>query len=264
MVPAPQIPLHQLGWLADGATDLKMASPIAAVATTAAVSSVGAGTAFGAAAGPIGAAVGAVIGIIAGLWAAHAARAKGAKTENAAVNSAVQAFDASLKALFDAANSGGVTPSQAVQILQQISQQYWQGMTPFMTGPGRADASGAGRNCAALAAAQAKSNQCNKSCTAGCCVGCMNVYPVITAASQMFSGIPAGPPYGQLNSDGSFTLNVTPVNSSKYGASARAGYSLSYKPPSTAQSIDGELSSLTGGGSILPLLLLAGAFLVLQ
>ena len=244
-IEAPKVPLHQLGWV--GATPIgpavtSVAAPIAGAIT----SSLVADTAAGAWAGPIGAGVGAVIGIIAGLWAAHDARVAGAKTENAAVASAVVAFDGSLKAIFQAANSGQLAPSDAVSALQQTLGYYWSSMAPYQSGPGRADASHGGAACGSV--------KCNKSCTAGCCVGCLDLTPAITAAIGVFQA-------------GGGTITVPQVYGDKYGLKTRSSYTLTYTPPSVAQSVTGELAALTSGsgGSILPLLLLGvAAFLVLK
>src|ERR1700726_1580556 len=92
----------------------------AGIATTAIVSSVAAGTAAGSWAGPIGAGVGALVGIVAGLFAASAARAKGAKTENAAINKYLPSWDQALTQIFAAANAGTSTPAQCIAAIQQI------------------------------------------------------------------------------------------------------------------------------------------------
>jgi hypothetical protein len=257
-ISAPRVPLYQLGWLGvDPARVVVASAPVAAMATTAAIASAGAGTAWGAAAGPIGAAVGLVVGIIAGLWAAHEARAKGARDENAAVNSAVTAFDGAIRAIFDAANSSdpskNIPASTAAQLCQQQLQTFWQSMQPHMQGPGRADSSGFGAHCGdgTLNAGGACTgtpggHRCDKSCTAACCVGCQDLYPTILQCAQVF-GNPAGG-----------TVQVCKVFGSKYGAVTRAGYSLTYKPPALPTSADGILSSLTGGSGLsLPLIAVA-------
>ena len=205
-----------------GPTAVGISAPVAGAATSAFV----AGTSIGAWAGPIGAGVGALVGIIAGLWAAHDARAAGAKSENAAVGSAVQAFDASLSAVFQAANSGQVTGAQAVTICQQILQQYWTGIAPYTSGPGRSDASRGGSACSGLS--------CNKSCTAGCCVGCLDIAPSI----QNCVNVLASPNGG--------TATILKVYASSYGLSARNSYTLTYTPP-PAGSVAGIANALSSG-----------------
>ncbi len=240
-----------------GASGPQLFATAGGVAVSAATSA-GAFAAAGAAAGPIGAGIGALIGLIAGLWAGHNARAAGAKNENMALNSAVQAFDASLQAVFQAANSGSVTGAQAAQACQQILQSYWTGMQPYMTGPGRADASKGGSICTKSAmtlnlttdncARFNGSLPCNKGCTAGCCVGCNDLAPAIMAAISVFSSPTGG------------SVNVCTVQGSGYGAQTRAGYTLTYTPPSAA-SVAGVANSVTSSSVAgIPLwLLLAGS-----
>src|SRR5208337_288467 len=98
--------LRGLGSTPIGPTVVGASAPIAAAAVT--LPSVSSALGLGAAAGPIGAGIGVLVGVIAGLWAAHDARAAGAKSENQALNSALTAFDASLRAIFQAANTGQV------------------------------------------------------------------------------------------------------------------------------------------------------------
>lgn len=240
-VRAPKIPLYQLG--ARGlrglrASRLGSSTPLplweligpAVVAkgggaAASALESAAAGAAQGAAFGPIGMAVGAVAGAIAGLWASHAARAAGAKNENVAVNSAVVAFDGSLKAIFGAANSTEmstqITASEAITLLAQTLQSYWAGMAQFMTGPGAADASQGGTKCQTVAVCNQQSSpglKCDKSCTAGCCVGCDVITPTINQAIAIFRA-------------GGGTLNVCEVYGSGYGATTRQSYTLTYTPP---------------------------------
>jgi hypothetical protein len=181
--------------------------------------------AVGSAAGPIGAAAAAVVALIMSLWSAHAARAKGAQTENAAMNSAVVAFDGSLKAIFAAANAGTISASDAASYCQQNMQAYWTGMAPYMTGPGRADGSHGGTGCTSVIVCNQQTSPglaCNKSCTAGCCVGCDVLTPTINQAIAIFEA-------------GGGTLNVCPVYGSGYGGQSRASYSLTYTAPTVAQ-----------------------------
>lgn len=268
---APKTPIHQLGAVAPQV--IAASAPFAAIGTSAAITAAaaGSGAAYGAFAGPIGAAVGVVVGLIAGFWSAHDARAAGAKDENAAMNSAVTAFDQSIKAVFAAANSTNpaqqITAAQAISLCSQVLQSYWAGMAPHQTGPGRADASNHGASCSGLT--------CNSSCTAGCCVGCLDLTPSIANCIAVFQA-------------GGGTAQILAVYGSSYGGVARGAYSLTYTPPpqaaatvaSAGSNIVSDISSLfspntvgvsTAPGaavsspSILPLLLLGvAAFLVMR
>jgi hypothetical protein len=227
------------------ATGGAIAAPIAGGAIASAAG-------IGSFAGPIGAGIGALVGIIAGLWSAHNARAQGAKTENQALNSGLQAFDASLKAIFQAANAGQITAAQAAQTCQQVLSTFWQEMSPYTTGPGRADASGGGVKCGSVnpsapCTGMLSGPPCNKNCTATCCVGCQDLAPTIAQAVSVFSSPTGG------------TMTACNVSGSSYGATARGSYNLTYTPPAAASvaGVENSLASLTGSGSSGTLLLLA-------
>jgi hypothetical protein len=172
-------------------------------------------------AGPIGAGIGAVAGAIAGIWASHAARAQGAKSENQALNSAVIAFDASLKNVFGAVNAKQITAAEAIPLLQGILGYYWQGMAKYMVGPGRNDGSAGGTKCTSVVVCNQQSAPglaCNSGCTAGCCVGCDVFTPTINQAINIMQ---------QMGG----TLTVCPVyGNTKYGAVSRPAYTLTYAP----------------------------------
>lgn len=238
-VRAPQTPLRELGWHAlagmgeSAPQAVASTAPIdAAVVTTSIASEAAAGSTMAAWAGPIGAAVGLVIGLIAGFWSAHEARAKGATTENAAVNSAVTAFDQSIKAIFAAANSTNpaqqITASEAEQLCTQVLASFWQGMAPYQVGPGRADQSHGGTACGGVS--------CNKACTAGCCVGCLDIAPSVQSAIAVFQA-------------GGGSATMLEVYGSSYGAVTRPAYSLTYTAPAPASApaaaVDSVASALT-------------------
>ena len=285
---APKIPLHQLGWLGHeyglgapasagfgpwtliGPAIVSKSGGTASSALQSAAAGASQGFAVG---GPIGAGIGAIAGAIAGIWASHAARVKGAKNENAAINSAVQAFDAGMQAIFTAANSSDPTTNisgpQAAQLVGQLYTQFWQQMLPFTQGPGAKDSSGGGANCgqglnpAGPCAGTPGGHKCDNNCTATCCVGCQDLYPTMLQAVAV------------LNNPNGGTVTACTVVGSKYGANQRGSYTLTYTPPTLSSTAGGLLSMLTGGtspsgapgssSSLLPLALVAvAAFLVLR
>jgi hypothetical protein len=226
--------LHGLGAPVNIAGLISTATGVGVTAGLTAASNAGI-ISIGSAAGPIGAAAAAVVALIAGLWSAHNARAKGAKNENAAMNSAVIAFDGSLKAIFQAANAGQITAQQAIQYCQQVLQMYWQGMAPYMTGPGASDGSHGGTGCQNVVVCNQQSPpglQCSKSCTAGCCVGCDVLTPTILQAIQIFQ-------------KGGGTLTVCKVYGSKYGGQTRESYSLTYTAPAASAVAGASASGVT-------------------
>jgi hypothetical protein len=259
----PKIPLHQLGWLA-AANPAGLVAAGASIGLTVAdpaiVSAAGltAGTAAaGALTAGIGAGVAVLVAVIAGLWAAHEARVKGATQENQAINSAVQTFDAGIKAIFAAANSSDPTKNVsgpvAAQQVQQLFAQFFAEMGPYTTAPGTKDASGGGANCgsgtlnpAGPCMGTPGGHVCNSDCTATCCVGCQDLYPTMLQAVAV------------LNNPAGGSIQVCTVYGSKYGANLRSGYSLTYNPPAPPSPIASVaagantvltdvVSALTGG-----------------
>jgi hypothetical protein len=218
-------------------------STAGAVGTTIAVSSLASGTALGSFAGPIGAGVGALVGIIAGLFEASAARAKGAKEENSAVNEYLPAWDQALQTIFQQANAGTITAAEAISACQSLMPYWWQAAAQFHGLPGVADASNGGANCGTYIPGQTTAcsptggPNCDKSCTAFCCIGCRDLMPSVQYAMYVL-GLPAG---------GSFS--VCEVYGSGYGAVQRDSYSLTFTPPKAAASVAGvagAVSSVTG------------------
>ena len=238
--------MHGLGSAAVQA--VSMAAGIGTkVATPSIISATGvSGLAAGALTAGIGAGVAVLVGVLAGLWAKHEARIAGAKQENQAINSAVQTFDAGLKAIFAAANSTNlgqyITAAQASQYTQQLLQQFFAQMAPFTHAPGAADASGGGTNCGSSSLNPSGpcmgtpgGHQCNAQCTATCCVGCQDLYPTVLQALQVFASPTGG------------TITACTVYGSKYGATQRGSYTLTYKPPvlpTPAAAVGGAVSSL--------------------
>lgn len=274
-------PLYLRGWAGLGAdvatTTISTAGAVGSKVATGALTSSGA-IAVGSLAIPlIGAGIAIVTSIIAGLWSAHEARAAGAKTENAQVSSAVQAFDGGMRAIFSAANSNdpstNISATQAAQAVQALYSQFWASCCKFTQGLGRADTSNCGASCggptstSAPCAGMPYGHKCDTSCTVSCCVGCQDIKPSADMAIAVF----------QANGG---TVQVCPIAGDKYGLASRGGYSLTYTAPAIANSVassvagaaSGLLSDLTGGSasaaggsSILPLLALAAvAFFALR
>lgn len=255
---APETPLYQLSraqlrGLGSGPAVVATLGPIAAKATTGILTSTGAIAATSALIPIIGIGIGLVTALIAGFWSAHEARAKGAKTENAQVSSAVQAFDQTMKAIFAAANSSdpaqNISAAQAIQAVENAYSQFWNGVCSFTKGPGRADTSNCGANCggptstSAPCAGMPYGHKCDKDCTVSCCVGCQDIKPSVDMAVAVFSA-------------GGGTVQICNVAGDSYGLSSRGSYSLTYTAPTlvgsasgAVSSVSSALSSLFGGGS---------------
>lgn len=279
----PAFPLYDGGAFYDGLSGLGVdtarivgaTAPIAGKGTAAILTSLAVPGA-----GLIAAGVTVLVGVIAGLWAAHNARVKGARAENEAINSAVQTWDAGMRAIFDAANSSdpakNVPGPVAAQQVQQLWSTFWAQMSPYMHSPGTSDTSGGGVHCGdgtlnpgGPCTGTPGGHKCDRSCTATCCVGCQDLYPSMLQALNV------------LNSPTGGTVQVCTVYGSGYGAQQRGGYTLTYTPPtlpsiaSTAVSdVGSAISNLFGGStpgaagggsSLLPLLAIGlVAFLALR
>lgn len=267
----PAYPLYD-GW---GLSGLGVNAPgiVAAAAPIAIKAGAVIATAAGAGAwaGPIGAGIGVLVGVLAGLWSAHNARVQGATHENQAINSAVQTWDAGMRAIFAAANSSdptrNISGSQAAGQVQALWSEFWQQMTPYLHAPGVADSSGGGVNCGSATLNPAGAckgtpggHKCDSSCTATCCVACQDLYPSMLEAIAV------------LNSPGGGTVEVCGVSGSGYGASSRGSYTLTFSPPNlssaTGASLASGLSSMFGGtgsstGSLLPVLAIGALALLL-
>jgi hypothetical protein len=262
VVRAPSVPLYQmgtLGWhqyLGQAGPQAVAAGGSIAAASVPAIASMAPGLIAVSAIPVVGAAIAVVAAIIAGLWAAHDKRVAGAKAENQAINSAVQTFDAALKAIFAAANSSdatqNITAAEAQSLLPPLLQTFWQKMAPFTTAAGAADASHGGQSCgtpqpnpgqpsictATTGATMVGGHACNKDCTATCCVGCNDLVPTIAEAMAIFQN-PAGG-----------TMWVCTVYGSKYGATLRSAYQLTYTPPTVTAAATASGVASTAAGAV--------------
>ena len=252
-VNAPTTPLHQLGAVrlrqhllgASAPGVIAASGSLVAASTPMLVSTLA--PALTAAVPLIGAGIAVLTSVIAGLWAKHDARVAGAKAENAAINSAVSTWDQGMQAIFAAANSSdasqNVSGATAAQMVQQLYQTFWQKMSPLIGPPGTADNSNRGVNCGTytpdVTQRCSPGHPCTSSCTASCCVGCNDLWPSSLDAISV------------LQSPNGGKVNVCTVYSSKYGASQRAGYTLTYTPPTitasaTAAGVASSISSAAG------------------
>jgi hypothetical protein len=226
-------------------TERKKSVPLSALTQQASLSGVTSLSAAGAAGTQEGNTIGTVAGAIpvAGgplkallgvFLTGHFAREKEAQNENQAINALVPAFDSDLQATFAAANSGEITPAEAIQACQTIWNNYWQGIAPVQQGgkgnvtplstietgnPAGVNGGSFGIMCNSQAPPGGV--PCNDSCTAGCCVGNDVLTPTIQQAIRAFSAPNGG------------TITACKVYSSKYGATTRNAYQLTFTPPSS-------------------------------
>jgi hypothetical protein len=218
----------------------QIASAAPGIAGQAALSTglIAGGTALSVAVPIVGAALAAVIG---SLFAAHAARVKGATTENAVLNSLIPTVQQAISAVSSSVTSGQTSPTDAISALQSIQEQYWQAVAQVETGPGQAGGPG---KCVAQTPNPNAGTTCDKSCTASCCIGCNVINEWIYKATCELNGTPN-------------TLPWNPIVGNKYGLTSSASPSWSFAPGSSG-SLSSALSSVTNASVLgIPLWVLA-------
>jgi len=177
--------------------------------------------------GPIVAGVAALASVF---LAASAKRAAQAKDENSAVAQAVQHIDSSLAQLFQAANAGQISGNDAIGLLNQLWQQYWQICTPHVQ-PGRNGCNNGalipaptGVGCASAYYGCPGNSTANSSWGISCCIG--------STIKQSLANCQAA-----FSATGGGEAKICQLFSSKYGFPGRPAYSLYYTPPAGLASL---------------------------
>jgi hypothetical protein len=171
------------------------------------------------------------------LLAAHDKRVKQAKDENQALGIAVETFQSDIKQVFDMANRGGISASDAQNALAAMHDSFWSYMKQFQMAstpcpPGIDDV----QNGCWYTFRQTKTGNCGKACTAGCCVGCNVIVPVIQRAIAVFQ-------------NGGGSVHVCEIPGNKFGFVNHPGYDLAYTPPPIADTVEQAIENLLNGGS---------------
>jgi hypothetical protein len=183
---------------------------IVGTAGTAAGGAVSKISSLGSAAPIIGAAVGAIAAIGAMLLAAHEQRKKAATDENSAMNLGVRGWDNDIRVINTAFRSKQLDPQSAIKFLRQITDHYWQLVTPHIQS-GR-NGCGSGTSCSN----PPYTTKCSGNNGAACCVGCVDL---VWSRDMAINAIQAG---------GGDAL-VTKVFGSKYGGVQRDEYTLTWR-----------------------------------
>lgn len=143
------------------------------------------------------------------LLSAHNARVKGAKSENAALASAVPGMYNGIVQIAQSYASGAITGAQAISACEQLRAYFWSEMAPYESGPGQHATACASTKVILSGGSQPSGasnispyTPCNKSCTASCCVGCNWIAQWFTSAESVFMG----------NSGGTVTFGTIPGN----------------------------------------------------
>jgi hypothetical protein len=175
---------------------------------------------------------------ITGIFAASHAQA--VAKEASTLNNAVPVFKSTIQAIMAAANSGEITPAQAISYLTTAQANYYSAVASIIKKGGSCDGSCMiGTESSAGKPAGWVSTEpvcCNTSgtCNAACCLGCYMIEPTVTGLIQAIK-----------NGSGS----VAVPSSQQNGAIAPTpAFVLTYSTPSILsrieQTIFGELSKL--------------------
>jgi hypothetical protein len=118
----------------------------------------------------VGQVVSAVASISAALLAAHNARIKAARNENAAMNNGIAGYDSGMRQINAAYNARQLTASDAIHLVQMVLAQYWAEVTPVIQS-GRNGCQG-GTACPPW---PKSGNGCSGNIGAACCAGCYDL-----------------------------------------------------------------------------------------
>lgn len=197
---------------------------------------------------------GAALSIITQLFQGHEIRAKGAATENAAMNQIVPYVTQSFLQLVQGMKQGSYTAAQVNSIVGNILSSYNSFVKSLQGKPGIADNG------------NPPGGICGKLCTVGCCLRGAYVHVL---AHQVMSAVQGAPtPTGSTT--GHWNLGTTGIPADKYGFAGVAAYSIPiiFVPGGSISSVEtgitSSLSSVTAslqkitGGSSKELLALSG------
>ena len=186
-----------------------------------------------------------------GMLAAHDARVKAAKEENAAVNQAISALDSDLHTIITALNYGDMTEADAIDCCNAIANWYWQFIEPLQQGSAKGPGVCGADNPAhvggcvdsACKSVGGRTGGCYQhegsapcsgtACTAGCCIGCNVVIPSLGNCARI------------IQAHGG-TFYVCAIVGNKYGLTSRAAYTLTYKKPSKVTEEEITIDAKTG------------------
>jgi hypothetical protein len=194
----------------------------------------------------IGAAIGLASNIIQSQLAQHTARLKDAQNENEAVDQVVPAFDADMKAIAQAFNTG--TPvNECIEALIQVDTNVYSYMHSLV---GKTGTAWGGPTTAEIGEGinPEYSAACDKTCTVACCVYLNDLRPSIFGRVD---GNPDGMiPIMQRGGGTAIILGVS-APPSQYGNYSRPQYTieLSQPPESIASQVLGQPLATTGSTS---------------
>lgn len=183
---------------------LKSSGAIAGVGLTAATAGIAAG-------------VGIIVGLATSLLQAHAARLKGAKNENQAVDQYIPVFDDFVKQVTDAYNQKKITAAQCAQVCQQFDKYLYSAFRGLVGAPGTSWSD--------------NPTGCNKQCTVGCCFYFYGLSSSLQGISKVLgfptTGFAAN--YANQYLISGRTVKFNSINPGKYSSFSRPVYYITLK-----------------------------------
>ncbi len=188
--------------------------------------------------------------VIGGLLGQHTARLKGAANENQALDACIPAFDADLKEIADAYNSGQASAKECIEALQNVDAQTYSYLRAQVGKPGTKWGGPSNLGSQMNPSFQAV---CNKACTAGCCVYLNDLRPAIYGAGGPHWPDPQGGMIEAIQNNGGIVNvpKIYPPPNKAYGNFERAGYKITITKPKLTTSALSKIQKTLGGHSVL-------------
>jgi hypothetical protein len=184
------------------------------------------------------------------LLAQHTARLQAAENENAALDALIPAWDADVRAIVAAYNSGTLL-SECVQALTIVDNNAYSYLQKQIGKPGTA---------------WNGSGQCNKQCTAGCCVYYNDLHSAIygpsgapyngssaaaNGACGLIPAMNAGKGCDPTHPGQCYIPEIFPPSDTAYGNYSRAGYYLTVSKPPAKTNTAAQVLTVSGSGTSL-------------
>jgi hypothetical protein len=179
-----------------------------------------------------GAASAAISGLLTQLTQ-HSQRLSDAKSENAAIPAAVQAFDADMASIAAAYSSGKASAVQVMQAVLALDNNVYNYLHGLVGKPGTAWPATQPAPTSS-APPPGVGITCNTKCTASCCLFYNDLNPAIVTVFNSLQGQPGGPWYtAEANGFILKVPEVYPPDDSAYGTFSRPSYTLVFTAPSS-------------------------------
>lgn len=194
-------------------------------------------------ASPVNALAGGVLDVanlFMGLLAAHDARVKAAKEENAACNQASAAQSSDMQTIANGFNSGVVTSAAGVSAVMDVRKWYWAFMAPIMQQPGEGQSFCPPPSAGCSGSTSADPIACSGNCRITCCIGCNRFEYEWAGMTNAFNAL--------ANASAGTTKTVTfaAISASKYGYTGRSAFTIKLVKPKAVAEAEVTVNTKTG------------------